>query len=56
MIFKIEDMIAFISSIFTLEVGDLIYTGTPDGVGPVVSGDILEAELSAVGTLKVSVQ
>lgn len=56
MIFKIEDMIAYISSIFTLESGDLIYTGTPEGVGQVVSGDILEAELSTVGTLKVSVQ
>ena len=56
MIFRIEDMIAFISTIFTLEVGDLIYTGTPEGVGPVVSGDILEAELATVATLKVSVQ
>lgn len=56
MIFKIEDMIAYISSIFTLEVGDLIYTGTPEGVGQVVPGDVLEAELATVGTLKVSVQ
>lgn len=56
MIFKIEDMIAYISTIFTLEVGDLIYTGTPEGVGPVVSGDILEADLAAVATLKVGVQ
>ncbi len=56
MIFKIEDMITYISTIFTLEVGDLIYTGTPEGVGQVVSGDILEAELATVVTLKVSVQ
>lgn len=56
MIFRIEDMIAFISAIFTLEAGDLIYTGTPEGVGPVVSGDILEAELATVATLKVVVQ
>jgi acylpyruvate hydrolase len=56
MIFSIEDMIAYISSIFTLEVGDLIFTGTPEGIGQVVSGDRLEAALESVGTLQVSVQ
>ena len=56
MIYSIEDMIAYISSIFTLEVGDLIFTGTPEGVGKVVSGDALDAALEGVGTLQVSVQ
>lgn len=56
MIFRIEEMIAYISSIFTLEPGDLIFTGTPEGVGEVVSGNRLEAELESVGTLRVSVQ
>ena len=56
MIFRVEEMISYISSIFTLEAGDLIYTGTPEGVGGVVSGDQLEAELESVGTLRVSVQ
>lgn len=56
MIFSIEEMIAYISSVFTLEVGDLIFTGTPEGVGKVVSGDQLEAELENVGTLRVGIQ
>ena len=51
MIFKIDVIIAFLSSIFTLEEGDVIYTGTPEGVGPVVAGDIIEAEIPGVGSL-----
>ena len=56
MMFRVEEMISYISSIFSLEAGDLIYTGTPEGVGGVVSGDLLEAELESVGTLQVSVK
>ncbi|MER3525385.1 MAG: hypothetical protein C4326_15425, partial [Ignavibacteria bacterium] len=56
MIFSIEELIAYISSIFTIEPGDLIFTGTPEGVGQVISGDRLEAELESVGTLQVSVR
>lgn len=56
MIFRIEEIIAYISSIFTIEPGDLIFTGTPEGVGRVVSGDRLEAALEYVGTLQVSVR
>lgn len=56
MIFKIPDIIAYLSTIFTLEAGDLIYTGTPEGVGPVAAGDTLRAELESVGTLTVGVQ
>ena len=55
MIFRVEQMISFISSIMTLESGDLIYTGTPEGVGPVQPGDTLKAELQHVGSLSVSV-
>lgn len=43
MIFGIEDLIIFISRFFKLQAGDLIYTGTPAGVGKLNSGDILEA-------------
>jgi 5-carboxymethyl-2-hydroxymuconate isomerase len=54
MIFSIEAMIAYISSVFTLEPGDLVFTGTPEGVGPVQPGDVLTAELQHVGSLTVS--
>jgi acylpyruvate hydrolase len=46
MIFKTGKIIEFISSIFTLERGDLIFTGTPEGVGKVEPGDVVTAELS----------
>jgi 2-keto-4-pentenoate hydratase/2-oxohepta-3-ene-1,7-dioic acid hydratase in catechol pathway len=45
MIFPIEDIIAHVSKYFTLKIGDLIYTGTPAGVGPVKIGDRLEGYL-----------
>lgn len=51
MIFSIDFILAFLSSIFTLEEGDVIYTGTPEGVGAVVSGDTIEAEIPGVGSL-----
>jgi 2-keto-4-pentenoate hydratase/2-oxohepta-3-ene-1,7-dioic acid hydratase in catechol pathway len=54
MIFSIDKIIEYISSIFTLEEGDLIFTGTPEGVGQVKAGDIIEAELE--GYIKISHQ
>lgn len=45
MLFTIDQIIAYLSQFNTLKVGDLIYTGTPAGVGPVVIGDKLEGEL-----------
>ncbi len=44
-IFKIEEVIAFISRLFTMERGDLIFTGTPEGVAKLSPGDKLHAEL-----------
>ncbi|MDI6767317.1 MAG: fumarylacetoacetate hydrolase family protein [Bacteroidota bacterium] len=52
MIFSIQTVIEYLSSIFTLETGDLIFTGTPEGVGLVNSGDIIEAEIE--GFIKIS--
>lgn len=46
MIFSIEHVVSFISHRFTLHKGDLIYTGTPEGVGPVKRGDIYELFLN----------
>lgn len=42
MIFNMNQIVSFVSQYFTLKVGDLIYTGTPAGVGPVKIGDVLE--------------
>ncbi len=45
MLFSVPSLIAYLSSAFTLNPGDLIFTGTPAGVGPLRSGDQVEAEL-----------
>lgn len=50
--FPIPCLIETISRIMTLERGDVIATGTPAGVGPLRSGDVVEVEVSGVGTLK----
>ena len=55
MIFKIPEIIEYISSIMTLEKGDIIATGTPEGVGPLRHGDIVEAWIEGIGVLKENV-
>ena len=55
MINRIPRIIAHISGIFTLEPGDVILTGTPAGVGQVVAGDVMEAEIEGVSRLKINV-
>ena len=52
MIFKIPEIIAFVSKNFTLESGDIIITGTPSGVGPLRHGDVVEVEIGGIGILK----
>ncbi|WP_138469382.1 fumarylacetoacetate hydrolase family protein [Poseidonocella sp. HB161398] len=56
MIWSIPEMIAHISKSFTLRPGDLIMTGTPSGVGPVLMGDLLEGTVEGVGTVSVKVR
>lgn len=56
MIHRVPQIVSHISSIFTLEPGDVILTGTPPGVGRVQAGDLMEAEISGVGAVKVHVQ
>lgn len=51
-IFKVEELIEFISSIMTLEKGDIISTGTPAGVGELNRGDVVEIEIERIGRLK----
>lgn len=52
MVFGIPYLVSYISRIMTLEPGDLIATGTPEGVGPLASGDTVEIEVSGVGVLR----
>jgi len=56
MVYSVERIIEFISHIMTLEPGDLIMTGTPEGVGEITKGDTLEAGLSDICLLKVDVK
>ena len=51
-IFPLDVIIRYISQIMTLEPGDLIATGTPKGVGPVVAGDAIEVSIEGVGQLR----
>lgn len=55
MIWKIPEAIAYLSGLFRLAPGDVILTGTPAGVGPVVRGDRLEGHIDGVGELTVTV-
>jgi len=51
MVFRVNMLIAFISSVMTLEAGDIIFTGTPAGVGPLKQGDNVEIEIEGLGRL-----
>jgi 2-keto-4-pentenoate hydratase/2-oxohepta-3-ene-1,7-dioic acid hydratase in catechol pathway len=52
MVFSVRQLIAFASSIMTLEPGDVILTGTPSGVGPLHPGDVVEVTIERLGTLR----
>ena len=52
MVFDIPLLISFISKIMTLEPGDVIATGTPEGVGPLNAGDIVDVELAGLGRVR----
>lgn len=56
MMFKIPEIIAFISRNFTLEPGDIIITGTPSGVSPLKAGDTVEVEIENIGVLRNRVE
>jgi fumarylpyruvate hydrolase len=53
LIWSVAETIAYLSRYFRLEPGDLIYTGTPEGVGPVVRGDKMLGGVDGLGTLSV---
>jgi fumarylpyruvate hydrolase len=56
MIWNVPESIAYLSGLVELQSGDLIYTGTPEGVGAVVSGDVIEVHVDGVGDLKVTIE
>lgn len=55
MIFKLDFIVHYISTIFGLKKGDLIFTGTPAGITKLNTGDIVEAEIESIGNLKIKV-
>ncbi|HWS58344.1 MAG TPA: fumarylacetoacetate hydrolase family protein [Actinotalea sp.] len=52
MVFDVAHLISYISAAFTLLPGDVILTGTPAGVGPIVHGDVVEVEVEEIGVLR----
>ena len=56
MIFDVPTLVAYVSRMMTLEAGDVILTGTPEGVGPLLAGNALEVEIAGVGVLKLRVE
>jgi 2-keto-4-pentenoate hydratase/2-oxohepta-3-ene-1,7-dioic acid hydratase in catechol pathway len=56
MVFSVGQLVAFISSVMTLMPGDLIFTGTPAGVGPLTAGDVVEVEVEGLGKLSNPVE
>lgn len=53
LIWSVPETLAYLSGLVELAPGDLIYTGTPEGVGPVVAGDLLEGHVDGVGDLTI---
>jgi 2,4-didehydro-3-deoxy-L-rhamnonate hydrolase len=56
LVLDIPTLIATASSYYTLHPGDLLFTGTPEGVGPVVDGDVIEVEFGGIGRMLVDVR
>ena len=51
LLFKIPDLMEYITSLFTMEPGDIVATGTPSGISPILPGDLIEATIENIGTL-----
>lgn len=55
LIWPVADIVAFLSGLYRIEPGDLIYTGTPAGVGPVVQGDRIDVHIDGITPLAVTI-
>ncbi len=55
LLFKVPELLEYISTFFTLEPGDIVATGTPSGIGPIQPGDFIEATIEKIGALKNNV-
>jgi 2-keto-4-pentenoate hydratase/2-oxohepta-3-ene-1,7-dioic acid hydratase in catechol pathway len=55
LVLGVAELIEYASAFYTLNPGDVIYTGTPEGVGPVVPGDTIVAQFDQIGTMQVAV-
>ena len=56
MLWKVDELIAYVSQFFTLKIGDIIFTGTPAGVGPVTENDVLEGSLEGRQLFSIKVK
>jgi len=56
MIFPVSKIVALLSSAMRLYPGDLIFTGTPNGVGPLRPGDVCEIEIQGIGVLRNTIR
>jgi fumarylpyruvate hydrolase len=55
LIWNINEILVHLSKFYHLQPGDLIYSGTPEGVGPVVSGDVINGSIDNVGSIQLSI-
>jgi 2-keto-4-pentenoate hydratase/2-oxohepta-3-ene-1,7-dioic acid hydratase in catechol pathway len=55
MVYNVHRLIEYATSMYTLYPGDLIFSGTPEGVGPVKPGDVLTAEIERVGRFDIRI-
>ncbi len=56
LVLSVRELIAFASSYYTLHPGDVLFTGTPEGVGPVQAGDIIRGKIDKIGEIQVAVR
>lgn len=54
-IWSVPETISYLSGLVELAPGDLIYMGTPDGVGPVVAGDVMTGHIDGVADLEITI-